>query len=121
MKSRTWSKRIKDWCIEAGTYQVFFNQTIDTLAGILERKDEASERYKESGCQPIVKYTNKAGATNEVTNPALALMNDLDKIALTYWRELGLTPSGYKKIQGEKPKEREQLSGLAAALASIEG
>ena len=78
------------------------------------------EYYEESGEGPIVKYTNKAGAENMNANPALTLWDKLNATALTYWRELGLTPSGYKKVKGEKPKETQALSGLAAALASIE-
>lgn len=120
MKRRTWSKRIKECCIEAGTYQKYFDNVIDSLAAILERRDEAEETYIKSGGKAIVKYTNKGGATNAVVNPALSLWDNLNKTALTYWRELGLTPSGYKKIVGEKPRDEQGLSGLAAALASIE-
>ena len=120
MKKRTWAKRIKECCIEAGTYQKYFDNVIESLAAILERRDEAEEEFIESGGKSIVEYTNKGGATNEAVNPALALWDKLNNTALTYWRELGLTPSGYKKVKGEKPKETQALSGLAAALASIE-
>lgn len=120
MKKKTWIKRIKEACEEAGTYKPYFDNTINSLAGILEKRDEVEEYYEESGEGPIVKYTNKAGAENMNANPALTLWDKLNATALTYWRELGLTPSGYKKITGEKPKEEQKLSGLAAALASIE-
>lgn len=119
MKKRTWSKRIKECCIEAGTYEPYFDNVIESLAEILEKRDEAEETYIKSGGKAIIKYTNKGGATNAVVNPALSLWDNLNKTALTYWRELGLTPSGYKKIKGDKPRE-EEVSGLAAALASIE-
>ena len=39
--------------------------------------------------------------------------------ALAYWRELGLTPSSYKKMSGEGPK-KEKPAGLAATLQSLE-
>ncbi|MCQ2771198.1 MAG: P27 family phage terminase small subunit [Clostridia bacterium] len=90
------------------------------MAAILEKRDEVENAYIESGEDPIVEYTNKGGSTNKVVNPALSLWDNLNKTALTYWRELGLTPSGYKKITGDKPKEEQKMSGLAAALASIE-
>lgn len=118
MKKETWKKRIMSACISAGTYQPFFEDVITALAAVLEKRDDAEKFYKESGEGPIVEYTNKSGATNLIKNPALAVWDDLNTTALTYWKELGLTPSGYKKL-GEKPKD-EELSGLAAALASIE-
>ena len=120
MKKKTWVKRIKDACEEAGTYKPYFDNTIIALAGVLEKRDEVEEYYEEEGKGPIVKYTNKGGAENLTANPALTLWDKLNATALTYWRELGLTPSGYKKITGDKPKEEKALSGLAAALASIE-
>ena len=48
-------------------------------------------------------------------NPLLVLWDDLNKSALAYWRELGLTPSSYKKMTGDTVK----AGGLAAALASV--
>lgn len=50
----------------------------------------------------------------------LVLWDDLNKTALAYWRELGLTPSSYKKLTGTGAKQEESKKGLAAALASIE-
>lgn len=118
MKKDTWKKRILSACKSAGVYQPFFDDVINSLAAVLEKRDDAEAFYKESGGEPIVEYTNKSGATNLIKNPALSVWDDLNTTALTYWKELGLTPSGYKKL-GEKPKD-ENPSGLAAALASIE-
>lgn len=120
MTKNQWKKRITASCIEAGTYQPFFDDAIQTLAEILEKRDVTSKQFKQTGSMPIIKYTNKGGSTNPSKNPILVLWDDLNKTALTYWRELGLTPSGYKKITGDRPREEETLSGLAAALASIE-
>lgn len=120
MTKSQWKKRITQGCKEAGTYQPFFDEVISTLANILEQRDITAKQYKETGSLPIIKYTNKGGSTNPSKNPMLVLWDDLNKTALIYWRELGLTPSGYKKITGDKPREEETLSGLAAALASIE-
>lgn len=120
MTRNAWKKRITDYCKEAGTYQTYFEDIISTLADILANRDMAAKQYKQTGSMPIVKYTNKGGNTNPTKNPILVLWDDLNKTALIYWRELGLTPSGYKKITGDKPREEEELSGLAAALANIE-
>ena len=47
------------------------------------------------------------------------LWDDLNKSALAYWRELGMTPSSYKKMTGDGPK-KERPRGLEQALAKIE-
>ena len=67
----------------------------------------------------VIEYTNKGNATNMVKNPLLILWDDLNKSALAYWRELGLTPSSFRKMTGGA-KEKEEKGGLAAALASLE-
>lgn len=110
MKKRSWEKRIKEACIDAGTYKEYFDSVIDTLASILEKRDDAEIVYKNTGGQPIVKYTNKGGATNAVPNPALTLWDNLNKSALTYWRDLGLTPSGLKKIDETALKNNKKDS-----------
>lgn len=108
MNKDDWKKRINDAARDAGTYQPFFDDIIDTLAGIMENRDKAQEQFEERfGAQPVVAHTNKAGATNIVKNPALAMVNDLNATALSYWRDLGLTPKGFTAMQknGFKPKE----------------
>lgn len=98
MTKKRWKSKIKASCVEIGTYRPSFDQMIDTLAEILERRDEAMDVYKKTGGNPIISHTNKSGATNYVQNPALRLANDLNRDALVYWRELGLTPAGLKKL-----------------------
>lgn len=97
-----------------------YEPAVDTLADILAQRDEIFEEYQAEGGCPVVEHTNKAGATNIAKNPLLVLWDDLNRNALAYWKELGLTPSGYKKLTGDKPQKEKPLSGLAAALASIE-
>lgn len=101
MKKRAWKTKIKKACKEAGTYKPYFDYVIDTLAGLLERRDDARTRFEEGDEDLIVEFTNKGGATNIVKNPIIAIMEDCDKTALSYWRELGLTPAGLKKINEE--------------------
>ena len=96
-----------------------YESIVETLAGILEQRDKTFREFKASGGLSVIEYTNKGGATNMTKNPLLILWDDLNKTALSYWRELGLTPSSYKKMTGVTGKEPE-VSGLAAALASIE-
>ncbi len=119
MKRRTWKERIRKACKEAGTYRNYFDNVIDTLSGILETRDNVEQKYIESGAEPVVKYTNKSGSTNMIKNPLLSTYDEMNKTALMYWKELGLTPSAYKKVTGDKPKDGES-GGLAAVLAAID-
>lgn len=96
----TWRKKILAACEEAGTYQPFFDLAIEQLAGIMETRDQAQKQYKAMGKSPVIKHTNKGGATNLVKNPALVVINDCNQQALAYWRDLGLTPAGFKKLNG---------------------
>ena len=104
---------------KAGTYQPFFDSVIDTLAGILERRDDAQDLIESSGAILLVKQTNKGGATNIEQNPALRLINDLNSDALAYWRDLGLTPAGLKKLKDMPISVKEEVSGLEKALNGI--
>lgn len=92
---------------------------IATLSEILAQRDKVFKEFKDKGGEPVVAYTNKAGATNISKSPYLVLWNDLNTSALTHWRELGLTPASYKKITGDKPKS-EKKGGLVAALEAIQ-
>lgn len=118
MKKGAWRNKIIAACKEAGTYEPYFEHVIKTLSEILEKRDAVAEEYKRLGSQPIVRYTNKGGATNPTKNPALALWDDLNKSALVYWRDLGLTPAGLKKIKGDMP-EPEKESALVKALKEM--
>ena len=118
MKKAGWKKKITEACTAAGTYRDFFLPVIDTLASILERRDDAQEKFKASGGSLLVKHTNKGGATNIEQNPALRLINELNRDALAYWRDLGLTPAGLKKIDEEAMKPRKQ-DALAKVLSDL--
>lgn len=118
MKKKTWKSKIKKSCTDAGTYRPFFDAIIDELAGILERRDLAEEEFINSGSHVIVEHTNKNGSTNLEQNPALRLVNDLNRDALTYWKELGLTPAGLKRL-GEQVTNKEDDIGLGDVLADL--
>lgn len=118
MNRDVWKTVIKEACIKAETYQSFFDPVIDTLSGILEKRDDAERYFTESGGEIIVEHTNKGGNTNLEQNPTIRLINDLNRDALAYWRDLGLTPAGLKRINDtmlSKPK----ASPLAEALKAI--
>lgn len=118
MKKKSWRKRIKDACESAGTYKPIFDPIIDTLASILEARDDAQNKFMLTGGNSVVTYTNKGGKTNIVKNPALVVITDLNTQALTFWRDLGLTPAGLKKINDEAMKGQKR-SALAEALKDL--
>lgn len=119
MKSASWKKKIKAACQDAGTYQPYFDAVIDTLASILEKRDDVEDEYNKTGAKPVITYVNKGGQSNPTKNPLLVMWADFNKDALAYWRDLGLTPSGYKKIN-EKAAQQNS-GGFAGLLKSVNG
>lgn len=120
MKAKQWEKLIKRQLALLGQKEKAYNSVIATLADVLEQRDAAYARYVAEGSLPVVEYTNAGKATNPVKNPLLLLWDELNKTALAYWRELGLTPSSYRKMTGDGPK-KDKGKGLAEALAALEG
>ena len=118
MDKSAWIERIRANATSAGTYRPYFDDVIDTLADILERRDIAREMFEASGGNIIVNHTNKAGATNIEQNPVLRMVNDLNRDALAYWRDLGLTPAGLKRIDEQSMKQRKK-SALVEALKGL--
>ncbi len=118
MKSRTWAKKIRADMEKSGTYQPFFSGVIDTLARILEKRDAAIKEFEDSGAQSVIEHTNRFGATNLVKNPRLQSIRELNRLALSYIRDLGLTPAAYKKIATAEPAHsgKDALSGFISAL-----
>ena len=68
----------------------------------------------------MVEHTNKNGSTNMVKNPLLALLDTQNATALAYWRDLGLTPAGLKKLN-ENALKKPKTNALTEALNKIGG
>ena len=120
MTKAKWAEKIRASAQQAGTYREYFEDTILTLSAILEKRDQVEKAYQKDGRRPVIEYTNKAGATHLTKNPMLVLWGDLNKSALAYWRDLGLTPAGLKKID-EGALTRKKRSALEEALAEFGG
>ena len=120
MSKTKWKNLIKKQLTALGLQNDAYESTVESLAAILEQRDKTFDEFQKSGGKSVIEYTNKGGSTNMTKNPLLVLWDDLNKTALAYWRELGLTPSSYKKLTGTGAKKEESKKGLAAALASIE-
>lgn len=120
MTKPEWQTIITDCSKQAGTYRPYFDNVIETLAAILEQRDAAVAQFEAEGREILVEHTNKAGATNVEQNPILRLINDLNRDALAYWRDLGLTPAGLKRIDEQSMKQRRK-SALSEALKGLGG
>lgn len=121
MTKSKYKKLILDQLLALKIYEESYENVIESLAAILEQRDKTFKEFKASGGSSVIAYTNKGGSTNMTKNPLLGMWDELNKTALAYWRELGLTPSSYKKITGEGAKKETKQKGLAAALAELEG
>lgn len=119
MTKSKWKALIIDQMYALHVQNDAYNSAVETLAAILEQRDKTAKEFKDSGGKSVIEYTNKGGSTNLTKNPLLVLWDDLNKSALAYWRELGLTPSSYRKMTGDTPK-KEKPGGLAKALMNIE-
>lgn len=118
MKKEEWAKLIKSYCEMAETYRPFFDSVIDTLAQTMEMRDDAILKYQESGGEPTVVKSYRGNA-NVYKNPAVQVITDLNAQALNYWRDLGLTPAGLKRINEASMKEKKGMSALEKALSSF--
>lgn len=103
-----------------GTNKDQYALAVTTLSEILERRDEVEQFYRQNS-DPIVEHTNKAGATNFEQNPALRMLNDCNKTALLYMRELGLTPQSLRKINPEEAAEKKSRKTTLSKMINLEG
>lgn len=119
MDKNSWNAKLKEYCEAAGTYKPCFDVALETLADILTRRDEAAALYKSMGGRVVIGYTNKGGAKNPVKNPALAILDELNRSALPYLRDLGLTPAGLRKLSPDS--DPAHGNGLGDILELING
>ena len=108
------AKTAKQWKVDivkcmkvTGTYNECFRIAIDTLAQILEKRDKVEAEFQASGQGMTVEHTNKAGALNIEQNPLIRMINDLNRDALTYMRECGITPKGLRMINDKALNAKE--------------
>ena len=119
MNKRQWQYRIKTATERIGTYNKSFDHVINTLSDILVERDRIYKQYVDDGARPIIETTSDRGAKNKRPNPLLKEWNELNAAALGYWRDLGLTPAGLKKINDEAMKEKK-VSALDSILSGLE-
>lgn len=103
-----------------GVYHAEFSHFIDAFARTLYDYDRTLVKFEDSGGNVVIKHTNKVGATNATKNPYYLALESLRADILAYSRELGLTPSGLKKIN-EAAMMPARKSALAEAIKSLGG
>lgn len=91
-----------------GTYNKSFEHSIDVLAKTLVDYKKAVELHEKTGGNLLVKHTNKNGSTNLAKHPLYLAIEKLRDDILAYSRELGLTPSGLKRIKDEVGESKQQ-------------
>ena len=118
MEKSKWFKQIKTACEDANTYKPYFDSVIDTLAQILETRDELHQQYVDEGRNPtIVVTTDRSGKENVHKNPLISMEVELNAQALKYWAELGLTASSFKKLN----IQADESGGFEAIISKLGG
>ena len=118
MTASAWKRKVISQMKTVETYQDAFLPTVDTLAKLLERRDSVYEEFIEGGAEAMVEKISDRGARNYAVNPLLTLWKDLNSQALAYWRDLGLTPAGLKRISDDAMK-KPKVSALGEALKAL--
>ena len=116
---RQWRSEVVRKMKSIGTYDIAFSHTIDMLAKILYDYHDAMAKFEKSGGNIIISHTNKSGATNPVKNPFYQAIEKLRSDMVLYSRELGLTPTGFKKLKPGDKIEPKQTSALEKALSGF--
>lgn len=120
MDAKGWRKKIRKATETVGTYQESFDEVINTLADLLAERDRVYDKYIEEGAEPLVLVTSDRGQENMRDNPLLTTWRSINRDVLQYWRDLGLTPAGLKKIMDDSMKQPE-ASALDKVLERLEG
>ena len=119
MNKVSWKKKINKAMRDVGSYNDCFAPTVDTLSDILAKRDQALAEFEAQGGNLIEESIGSTGNVVKKHNPLLTLWKDLNAQALTYWRELGLTPAGLKKLNEQAVKIEAKKSALERALDNL--
>lgn len=117
MKARTWKKKICEAMKTAGTYDPAFTLVIDSMAQTLELRDDVLKQFAEEGGRASLERLNRALEPNKYRNPLIGVLEDLNKTALLYARELGITARSLKAMN--KDALRKNKSFFASLLNDI--
>lgn len=119
MNKTEWKKVIEAQIKFDKEYIPSFQTTITILSEMLEERDRVYQAYLDSGANPVVNFTSDRGATNLKQNPLLRQWQELNTAALAYLRDLGITPAGLRKLQGQFEKKGPNHRTMAEIMAEI--
>ena len=111
--------KIREDLNASGLYREEFERVIWRLAELYVRMQKTRALYRETGGDPIITSTNKAGAQYYTKNPYLQELDFLQKTALELEKELGLTPAALKKINEAAMMAVPEEDPLSAALGKL--
>lgn len=117
---KDWRRIITEQMEMVETYHLSFDLVIDSLAALMVDYEKSSAKFMSSGGNHIVAHTNKSGATNAMKNPYYLVIEKQRDTILKYASELGLTPSGLKRVKGDVA-ETSTGKGIESWLSEIEG
>lgn len=103
----------------AGTYEPFYEDSIEHLAGLYLDLIATEQEFEESGEGITVTQTNVKGAEYRCLNPILQSKYLILRECRAYESKLGLTPADHRKIMSDADEQPE--STLGAALRMLSG
>ena len=118
MTIKQWENNIKKAIKTEGHYKPVFDRSIVILSEILFERDRIYNQFIDEGAQVLIDYESDRGSQNRRPNPLLKQWQELNNTALSYMKELGLTPGGLKKIKCEM--EIQYQSPLDRILEQLE-
>lgn len=110
---------LKDMMKKVGTYNESFDLTISMCARTIEDYERTLSQFERTGGNVVISYTNKNGSRNPVKNPLYQAIEYMRKDILAYLRDLGLTPSGLKKINQDSFTGEVKDSPLVEVLKRL--
>ncbi len=119
MTIKQWENAIKKAIKKEGHYRPIFDRSIVILSEILFERDRIYTQFIDEGAQVLIDYESDRGSQNRRPNPLLKQWQELNNTALSYMKELGLTPGGLKKIKCDI--ENQSQSPLDQLLKQLEG
>ena len=120
MTKNKWKEAIVAACKEAGTYRPFFDAAIDVLAETMERRDKAKRAWKKHGGLQVLTKEDQLGNVIAYKNPEIVLIDRMEQTALAYWRDLGLTPAGLRKLNADALSgKKEEAATLGSVLKDL--
>lgn len=120
MTERAWKQYINKQLRDNGNYDIeHYAATVEALAALLARRDAIKEEWMNGGGAFLTEQTNKAGATNQVINPLVKELDSIDRVALNYFRELGLTPKGQAALKNNAFTANNSSSTLSDIIGDL--